>query len=48
MCLVGTKGSLGQRGLPGDQGPDGDRGATGPQGPSLNARKTFCLFSRFC
>ena len=40
MYFVGTKGSLGQRGLPGDQGPDGDRGATGPQGPSLNARET--------
>ena len=40
MYLVGTKGSLGQRGLPGDQGPDGYRGATGPQGPSLNARET--------
>ena len=40
MYFVGTKGSLGQRGLPGDQGPDGYRGATGPQGPSLNARET--------
>ena len=39
MYLIGTKGSLGQRGLPGDEGPTGDRGATGPQGPALDARK---------
>ena len=47
MYFVGTKGSLGQRGLPGDQGPDGDRGATGPQGPSLNARKTTLFLDKF-